>query len=96
MSFDGNYRPKLWATWNDRPAPLLHALLAEADIAFIDHRDVDLVLGAEGDAVPAGTAVERTLAAAARAQALPIEAVVPGLGGRIEQRALGMAHDLFQ
>lgn len=67
VSFDGNYRPKLWATWNDRPAPLLHALLAEADIAFIDHRDVDLVLGAEGDAVPAGTAVERTLAAAARA-----------------------------
>ncbi|KLJ00170.1 sugar kinase [Luteimonas sp. FCS-9] len=65
-SFDGNFRPKLWATWNDRPAPLLHALLAQADIAFIDHRDVDLVLGPANDkaALPAA---ERTVAAAARA-----------------------------
>lgn len=65
VSFDGNFRPKLWATWNNRPAPLLHALLAEADIAFIDHRDVDLVLGAE--CAPADTSVERTRAAAERA-----------------------------
>ena len=36
------------------------------------------------------------LAAAARPQALPIEAVVPGLGGRIEQPALGVADDLIQ
>ncbi len=66
VSFDGNFRPKLWATWNDAPAPLLHALLAEADVAFIDHRDVELVLGASTDAAPHGSA-ERTVAAAARA-----------------------------
>lgn len=66
VSFDGNFRPKLWATWNDAPAPLLHALLAEADLAFIDHRDVDLVLGADGDATASASA-ERTIAAAARA-----------------------------
>jgi len=66
VSFDGNFRPKLWATWNDQPAPLLRALLAEADIAFIDHRDVDLVLGAAAPTA-SGTSAERTLAAATRA-----------------------------
>lgn len=65
VSFDGNFRPRLWASWNDRPAPLLHALLAEADLAFIDHRDVALVLGAD-DAAGA-PAAERTIAAASRA-----------------------------
>ncbi len=36
------------------------------------------------------------LTAAARAQALPVEGMVPGLGGGIEQRALGVADDLLQ
>ncbi|MNT32665.1 hypothetical protein D3C72_1685600 [compost metagenome] len=35
-------------------------------------------------------------ATATRAQALPVEAVVPGLGGGIEQRALGVADDVLQ
>ncbi len=35
-------------------------------------------------------------ATATRSQALPVEAVVPRLGGRIEQLALGLADDLFQ
>ncbi|NYZ62298.1 sugar kinase [Luteimonas deserti] len=68
VSFDGNFRPKLWAGWNDRPAPLLHALLAEADIAFIDHRDIDLVLGVDaGEADLPAVSAERTRAASARA-----------------------------
>ena len=66
VSFDGNFRPKLWATWNDRPAPLLQALLAEADLAFIDYRDVDLILGPEAGEAGLPPA-ERTIAAAARA-----------------------------
>lgn len=45
VSFDGNFRPTLWAASGREPAPLLHDLFAEADIAFADHRDVGLVLG---------------------------------------------------
>lgn len=45
VSFDGNYRAKLWACWDGDPQASLHALLAEADIAFADHRDIALVLG---------------------------------------------------
>lgn len=67
VSFDGNFRPKLWAAWNDTPAPLLHGLLAEADIAFIDHRDIDLVLGADASETGAHASAERTLQASARA-----------------------------
>jgi len=67
VSFDGNFRPKLWATWNDAPAPLLRDLLAEADIAFIDHRDIDLVLGTDASETAGHGSAERTLQAAARA-----------------------------
>ena len=45
VSFDGNYRAKLWACWDGDPRTSLHALLSEADIAFADHRDIGLVLG---------------------------------------------------
>jgi len=67
VSFDGNFRPKLWATWNDTPAPLLRSLLAEADIAFIDHRDIDLVLGTVAGEAGEYASAERTLQASARA-----------------------------
>jgi 2-dehydro-3-deoxygluconokinase len=45
VSFDGNYRAKLWAAWDGDPKATLHGLFAEADIAFADHRDIALVLG---------------------------------------------------
>ena len=48
VSFDGNFRPKLWAAWDGDPARILRPLLEGAEIAFADHRDVDVVLGAEG------------------------------------------------
>lgn len=47
VSFDGNFRPSLWAASGAEPAPILHALFAEADIAFADNRDIGLVLGQE-------------------------------------------------
>ncbi|WP_202845495.1 sugar kinase [Luteimonas saliphila] len=52
VSFDGNFRPKLWAAWDGDPATILRPLLEGAQIAFADHRDIDVVLGAEagGDA----------------------------------------------
>lgn len=47
VSFDGNFRAKLWAAWDGDPKATLHGLFAEADIAFADHRDIALVLGTD-------------------------------------------------
>lgn len=45
VSFDGNYRPKLWQRWGGDAAGILRELFACADIAFADHRDIGVVLG---------------------------------------------------
>lgn len=50
LSFDGNYRGKLWALWDGDGPEILRALFAEADIAFADDRDMALVLKREFDA----------------------------------------------
>jgi 2-dehydro-3-deoxygluconokinase len=45
VSFDGNFRSKVWGERvGDAPAAL-RDLLAHADIAFIDERDIGLILG---------------------------------------------------
>ncbi|MDI9238466.1 sugar kinase [Lysobacter sp. LF1] len=45
VSFDGNFRGKLWQAWNGDAAGLLRQIFAEADLVFADHRDIDIVLG---------------------------------------------------
>ncbi|HUO92452.1 MAG TPA: sugar kinase [Rhizomicrobium sp.] len=45
VSFDGNYRGKLWALWNGDGPKILRELLACASVAFVDDRDIALVLG---------------------------------------------------
>jgi 2-dehydro-3-deoxygluconokinase len=45
VSFDGNFRPKLWQAWNGDAAGILRGLMAEADIMFASHRDIEVVLG---------------------------------------------------
>lgn len=45
VSFDGNYRSKLWEARGETGAPVLRKLLAGASLAFIDERDIALVLG---------------------------------------------------
>lgn len=45
VSFDGNFRGKLWAAWGGDGPAVLRDLLACADLAFIDDRDIALVLG---------------------------------------------------
>lgn len=45
VSFDGNYRAGLWAAWpGDGPA-ILREILGHAEIAFINERDIALILG---------------------------------------------------
>ena len=45
VSFDGNFRGKLWQAWNGDAAAILRRIFAEADLVFADHRDIEVVLG---------------------------------------------------
>lgn len=47
VSFDGNFRGKLWAQWDGDPPGTLGAMLQTASLAFADDRDFALVLGRE-------------------------------------------------
>jgi 2-dehydro-3-deoxygluconokinase len=67
VSFDGNFRPMLWAAWDGDPATILRPLLEAADVAFADHRDIDVVLGADPGAPGDDTHGHRFARAARRA-----------------------------
>jgi 2-dehydro-3-deoxygluconokinase len=45
VSFDGNYRARLWQAWDSEPRAVLSELVGHADILFGNHRDVSLLLG---------------------------------------------------
>ncbi|MBU3078588.1 sugar kinase [Sphingomonas quercus] len=47
VSFDGNYRARLWERWGGEPRKVLHALVSETTILFGNHRDIALLLGGE-------------------------------------------------
>jgi 2-dehydro-3-deoxygluconokinase len=63
VSFDGNYRATLWAGREAEAPPILRQLLAGADLAFVNDRDIALVLGRTFDHADA----DARLAAAAEA-----------------------------
>jgi 2-dehydro-3-deoxygluconokinase len=92
VSFDGNFRPKLWAAWDGDPARILRPLLEAADIAFADHRDIDVVLGTQDgqDEIPHAQrfarAASRAFDAFPRLQRL---ACTTRAQASVEQHALG-------
>lgn len=45
VSFDGNFRGKLWQAWDGDAPGILRQIFAEADLVFADHRDIEVVLG---------------------------------------------------
>lgn len=45
ISFDGNYRARLWEAWDSDPRTILTELVSLADTMFGNHRDVSLLLG---------------------------------------------------
>lgn len=47
VSFDGNYRAKLWERWDSNPRAILHDLVSHADLMFGNHRDIALLLARE-------------------------------------------------
>ena len=44
LSFDGNFRSTLWARWKGDAPAILQAILANADIGFLEDRDIALIL----------------------------------------------------
>jgi 2-dehydro-3-deoxygluconokinase len=47
VSFDGNYRARLWEAWDSDPRGVLSELVGLADLFFGNHRDMALLLGRE-------------------------------------------------
>ncbi len=45
ISFDGNYRARLWEAWDSNPRQILTELVGKADILFGNHQDMGLLLG---------------------------------------------------
>lgn len=56
ISFDCNYRAKLWQSWTGDAPNILRRLLSEADLMFGNERDVSLILGGSYDDAGAGAA----------------------------------------
>lgn len=61
VCFDGNFRPKLWQTWQGDAATVLGSIMAEADLLLANERDMQVVCGRAFDGSDAG---ERFCAAA--------------------------------
>ncbi|WP_295518319.1 sugar kinase [uncultured Stenotrophomonas sp.] len=64
VSFDGNFRPKLWQRWGGDAQAILHALFAQADIVFADYRDIEVILGQRFEQADVVAKVEAAAAAA--------------------------------
>jgi 2-dehydro-3-deoxygluconokinase len=47
VSFDGNWRGRLWERWHADPAAVLTPIVAQATLLFGNHRDAALLLGRE-------------------------------------------------
>ncbi len=69
VSFDCNYRQKLWDAWNGDAPGILKELVSLADVVFGDHRDMALILG--GDYTTKGAEQRRRRAADAAFAAFP-------------------------
>jgi 2-dehydro-3-deoxygluconokinase len=52
VSFDCNYRSKLWERWHGDARPILRELVDEADLLFAEQRDISLILERSFDDVP--------------------------------------------
>ncbi|WP_342659230.1 sugar kinase (plasmid) [Sphingomonas sp. NY01] len=81
VSFDGNWRGKLWERWDGDPRAVLAELVSHADLMFGNHRDVALLLGRTFDGE--GEARRRAAAEAAFA-AFPGLAMIASTARHVE------------
>ena len=72
VSFDGNFRAKLWERWDGNPRAILTELVGHADLLFGNHRDIALMLATDfGDVSQSGSEDRRRRAADAAFTAFP-------------------------
>lgn len=69
VSFDGNFRPSLWAARDVEPGPIERALMEHATLAFVEDRDIGRVLGRTFESSDPET--RREAASAAAFEAFP-------------------------
>ncbi|MEQ8312140.1 MAG: sugar kinase [Sphingopyxis sp.] len=74
VSFDGNWRGRLWERWQADPAPILCAIVEQATVLFGNHRDASLLLGEEFSGDGADRRRAAALALLARFPALELVA----------------------
>jgi 2-dehydro-3-deoxygluconokinase len=70
VSFDCNYRAKLWEAWHGNPAKILREIVEESNLVFADERALSLVLGrapGAGQTASGGAAARGEAAAEAAA-----------------------------
>jgi len=53
VSFDCNYRAKLWESWRGEAPSILREIVSEAELLFAQEKDIELILGRDYSATPA-------------------------------------------
>lgn len=81
VSFDGNYRARLWEAWDSKPRAILSKLIGHADILFGNHHDVALLLG---KAFPGDGEGRRQAAADAAFAAFPRLKIIASTARHVE------------
>jgi 2-dehydro-3-deoxygluconokinase len=101
VSFDGNYRALLWEAWTGDGPAILREILASATYAFINERDIALILRSrfesrEGAFEAAFAAFPRlkAIAATTRQQSSVDDQAIAGELVTREQRWVSPVHDL--
>lgn len=90
VSFDGNFRGKLWQLWGGDAPALLKPLMASADVLFANHRDIALVLGERFEGMHPRAAFRAAAEAAFTAfPRLQHFAATQRLSGGVQQQELG-------
>lgn len=82
VSFDGNWRGKLWSRWDADPSVVLRKIVEHADLMFGNHRDIALLLNRE-DLLEQDTGRDRAAAEAAF-RAFPKLSMIASTARRID------------
>ena len=81
ISFDGNWRGKLWDRWDCDPRAILTQIVCRADLLFGNHKDISLLLGTEfkGDGED-----RRSAAAGAAFEAFPALQIIASTARHVD------------
>lgn len=101
VSFDGNYRALLWEAWTGDGPAILREILASATYAFINERDIALILKSHFESREGAFAAAfaefprlKTIAATTRQQSSVDDQAIAGELVTREKRWVSPVHDL--